>query len=77
MIVFSIIPNRRKRKEQALMMQSITTGDKILTIGGFVGTVVEYNSDTMRYYVNMAREGEGEPPIIVVIMKDAIRSKLN
>ncbi|MDR0696007.1 MAG: preprotein translocase subunit YajC [Christensenellaceae bacterium] len=76
MILFTVIPNSRRRKKQNQMMQSITTGDKVLTIGGFIGTVVEYNSDTMRYVVNIAREGDDEPPVNVVLIRDAIRNKI-
>ena len=55
------------------MMNSITVGDKIMTIGGFVGTITEINTDTDRYTVNVGTE---ENPVNVVIVKNAVRSKL-
>lgn len=73
MIVMTIIPQRKQKKKMEAMMSSITVGDKIMTIGGFVGTIIEVNEETGRYTINVGSE---EAPINVVIVKNAVRSKL-
>ncbi|MDD3947714.1 MAG: preprotein translocase subunit YajC [Clostridia bacterium] len=73
MIVMTIIPQRKQKKKMEAMMSSITVGDKIMTIGGFVGTIIELNEETGRYTLNVGSE---EEPVNVVIVKNAIRSKL-
>ncbi len=73
MIVMTVIPQRKQKKKMQDMMNSITIGDKIMTIGGFVGTVTEINTDNDRYTINVGTE---ENPVNVVIVKNAIRSKL-
>lgn len=73
MIVMTVIPQRKQKKKMQDMMNSITVGDKIMTIGGFIGTITEINTDTDRYTVNV---GTDENPVNVVIVKNAVRSKL-
>ena len=73
MIVMTIIPQRKQKKQQEEMMNSIQIGDKIMTIGGFVGTIVEYDPGTEQYVINVGTE---ENPTNVTIVKNAIRSKL-
>ncbi|MGN1042186.1 MAG: preprotein translocase subunit YajC [Christensenellales bacterium] len=73
MIVMTIVPQRKQKKKQAEMFNSIQVGDKIMTIGGFVGTILEYDATNDRYVVNVGTEQE---PTNVVIVKNAIRSKL-
>ncbi|HOB64502.1 MAG: preprotein translocase subunit YajC [Clostridiales bacterium] len=73
MIVMTVIPQRKQKKKMQEMMSSITIGDKIMTIGGFVGTIVEVNEDAGRYIINIGTE---EAPVNVTIVKNAVRSKL-
>ncbi len=73
MIVMTIIPQRKQKKKQEEMMNSIQVGDKIMTIGGFVGTIVEYDPGTDQYVINVGTE---EAPTHVTIIKNAIRSKM-
>ncbi len=73
MIVMTVIPQRKQKKKMQDMMNSITIGDKIMTIGGFVGVVTEINTDNERYTINVGTE---DAPVNVVIVKNAIRSKL-
>lgn len=73
MIVMTIIPQRKQKKKVEAMMSSITVGDKIMTIGGFVGTIIEVNEEAGRYTINVGSE---EEPVNVVIVKNAIRSKV-
>ena len=55
------------------MMNSIQVGDKIMTIGGFVGTIVEYDASNDQYVINVGSE---ENPTLVTIVKNAIRTKM-
>ena len=73
MIVMTIVPQRKQKKKMQDMMNSIQVGDKIMTIGGFIGTIVEYDAATENYTVNVGTE---ETPTLVVIVKNAIRSKM-
>ena len=41
-----IRPENKRKKEAEQMRSSMKTGDKITTIGGIVGTVVDVKSDT-------------------------------
>ena len=73
MIVMTVIPQRKQKKKMQDMMNSIAVGDKIMTIGGFIGTITEINTDTDRYTINVGTE---ENPVNVVIVKNAVRTKL-
>lgn len=73
MIVMTIIPQRKQKKKMEAMMSSLAVGDKIMTIGGFVGSIVDINTEADRYTINVGTE---ENPVEVVIIKNAIRSKL-
>ena len=73
MIVMTIIPQKKQKKKQEEMMNSIQIGDKIMTIGGFVGKITEYDPGTDQYVINV---GTDENPTNVTIVKNAIRSKM-
>ena len=73
MIVMTIVPQRKQKNKQAEMFNSIQVGDKIMTIGGFVCVIVEYDGANDQYIVNVGTE---ENPTHVVIVKNAIRSKM-
>lgn len=74
MIVMSIIPQRKQRKKQEEMMNSIQVGSKIMTIGGIIGVITEYDPATDYYTINV---GTKDNPSYMVIVKNAIRSKLD
>lgn len=46
-IAFSIFGSRRERKKRELMLGAIKKHDKVLTLGGIVGSVVEFKDDTV------------------------------
>ena len=73
MIVMTIVPQRKQKKKMAEMLGSIAVGDKIMTIGGFVGTIVSIDTENERYVINVGTE---ENPSNVTIIKNAIRSKI-
>ncbi|MDR3185797.1 MAG: preprotein translocase subunit YajC [Christensenellaceae bacterium] len=74
MIVVSIIPRRKQQKKLAAMMSSLGVGDMIMTIGGFVGTIVAVDTATDRFTINISSDVDN--PINVVVLKRAIHSKL-
>lgn len=74
MIVMTIVPQRKQKKKMAEMLSSITTGDKIMTIGGFVGVIVSVDAENDRYLINVGTE---ENPTVVTIIKNAVRTKLD
>lgn len=73
MILTSIIPQRKHKKKMQEMMSSMAVGDKIMTIGGFIGTIVEINTDNDRFTINIGSE---EAPVNVVVVRNAVRTKL-
>ena len=72
-ILIAVIPQRKQKKKMQEMMSSMAVGDKIMTIGGFIGTIVEINSDNDRLMINVGSE---EAPVNVVIVRNAVRTKL-
>ena len=73
MILMTVIPQRKQKKKMQEMMSSLSVGDKIMTIGGFVGTITEINNDNDRFTINIGTE---EEPVNVVIVRNAVRTKL-
>lgn len=43
---FMIRPQQKKAKEQKKLMSELQKGDKVVTIGGIIGKIVEYGDDT-------------------------------
>ncbi len=73
MIVMTIIPQRKQKKKMQEMMNSLAVGDKVMTIGGFIGTIEEINTDSDRFTLNIGNE---ENKVLVVLVRNAIRTKL-
>lgn len=73
MILMSVIPQRKQKKKMQDMMDSLSVGDKVMTIGGFVGTIVEINKDSDRFLINV---GTDDAPTNVTVVRNAIRSKI-
>ena len=71
MMLMTIIPQRKQKKRMQEMMSSLSVGDKIMTIGGFVGSIVEINTENDRFTVNI---GDETTPVNVVIVRNAIRT---
>lgn len=72
MILMTIIPNRKAKKQQDAMMNSLGPGAKIMTVGGFVGTIVSI--DQQYIYLNVGTE---ENPQVVCIVRSAVRQRLD
>lgn len=52
MYFFMIAPQRRKQKEHAKMMESLQSGDEIVTTGGIFGVITNVKDD--RFVVRIA-----------------------
>ena len=74
MILFTIIPQRKRKKEAQQMMESVRVGKKIRTIGGFVGEIVSLDDKNGTMELNV---GSKDAPVIVVMDKGAIGVVLN
>ncbi|HOO23279.1 MAG TPA: preprotein translocase subunit YajC [Clostridia bacterium] len=73
MIVMTIIPQRKQKKKMAEMFNSLSVGDKIMTIGGFVGVITEIDAPNDKYIINIGTE---ENPVNVTVIKNAIRTRM-
>lgn len=63
-----IRPQQRKAKQHAELVQSIGTGDRIVTIGGIHGTVETMDEDTVRIEV--------APGTVITMARAAIARRL-
>ena len=68
MIALSIIPQRKRKKQQEQMMNSLTVGTKIMTIGRMVGKIAQVNADNT-LVVNV---GTDDNPTLIVIDRQAV-----
>ena len=72
MVVTSILPQRKRQKQQQAMHDSIKVGSKIETIGGFIGTIIELRDTTMVLDV-----GDENHSTVIVMDRQAIRQNLS
>ncbi|MBN1969805.1 MAG: preprotein translocase subunit YajC [Candidatus Delongbacteria bacterium] len=61
---FMIRPQAKKAKQQREMISALKTGDKVVTIGGFHGKIVEVKDAT--FMINIGKDN------IVEINKDSV-----
>ena len=47
MIIFSFMGQRRDRKKREAMISAVKKHDKVQTVGGLIGSVVEVKTDTI------------------------------
>ncbi len=47
MIFTTMMSSRREKKKSAAMMESLKRGDKVLTLGGMIGTIHELRDDSI------------------------------
>ena len=45
---FVIVPGQKKNKQTRAMHDAVKVGDKVTTIGGMIGTVLERDGDTVK-----------------------------
>lgn len=66
--LFLIRPQRNEEKERLKMINSLKKGDKVITLGGVIGTVVRMDDSEV-----MLRTGPGT---LIKFEKNAIRKKI-
>lgn len=72
MILLTVLPNRKRRKEYQQMQNDIHVGTKIMTIGRMIGVVTKiYDDNTLELDV-----GTPGNPVIITITREAIGSNL-
>ena len=47
MVFFTILPNRKMKKEQAKFMETMKKGDEVVTNGGIVGKITKMDEKTV------------------------------
>lgn len=70
MMLFSIIPQRKRQKKAQEMMNSIKTGTKIRTIGGFVGIIKAIDNQQNVFVLDISANLDGS--MLVTIDKGAV-----
>jgi preprotein translocase subunit YajC len=63
-----IMPQRKRQKETKKMLEELQPKDKVVTIGGIIGTVLKVKGDSI--VLKIGKEAELE------VRKNAIASKL-
>lgn len=46
--VFMIRPQRQKQKQHQALIESLQAGDRVVTTGGLIGTIVKTEKDSLR-----------------------------
>jgi preprotein translocase subunit YajC len=70
-IFFVILPQRKKQKETKAMQDSLKTGDKVQTAGGFHATVVSVDADGVMIELNRGVVAKIEKSFITTIVPKA------
>ena len=70
MFAMSIIPQRKRQKKAQEMMNSITVGTTIKTIGGFVGEVKKIDNSNGTFTLDISEKNDGS--VMVVIDRSAV-----
>lgn len=68
----TILPGKKKNKKVREMHDSVVPGDKIITIGGIMGTVLERDEESLRICVD---DESGSIMRIVIYAVQSIREK--
>ncbi len=66
--LFLIRPQQKEEKERLKMIDSLKKGDKVITLGGVIGTIIKVDDSEV-----MLRTGPGT---IIKFEKNAIRKKI-
>ena len=68
MIVMSVVPQRKRQKQMAEMMNSMKVGDEIRTVGGLAGFITAID-ETGLLTINVGTE---ESPTYIKLMREGI-----
>jgi len=69
MMLLTILPQRKRQKQMREMLSSMKVGNRIKTIGGFVGRIVSMNEQDNTVVINIGTEKE---PVNVTIDRNGI-----
>jgi len=72
-VFITIIPNRKRQKQQQQMLNELKPGTRVATIGGLMGKVVTVNSDGT-VEIDIGAKG---CPVVIVITRQAIAYNLD
>ena len=64
MIEMTIIPQKKRQKQQQEMMNSIRVGTKVMTIGRLIGKITAFDATANTVTINV---GTDENPTLIVI----------
>lgn len=70
----TILPGKKKNKQVRAMHDSVAVGDRIVTIGGILGTVLERSGDELRIRVD---DETNTTMWIIIHAVQLVRSKAN
>lgn len=70
-----IRPQQKKQKTRASMLKALSKGDKVVTIGGLHGTIVEITDDIIVLLVNDATKLTFDRSAISLGVRPAVESK--
>ena len=74
MIVMTIIPQRKRKKEYQDLMSNLSVGDKVMTIGRLIGKIYAIDDDSKQVTLNV---GTDESETLIVIDKNAIATVID
>ncbi|MDE6758628.1 MAG: preprotein translocase subunit YajC [Clostridia bacterium] len=65
MFAMSIIPQKKRQKKTQEMIDSITVGTKVKTIGGFVGEVKKVDVANKTFTLDLSADGDGSTMVVI------------
>ena len=74
MIVMTIIPQKKRKKEYQDLMNNLSVGDKVMTIGRLIGKIYAIDDDSKQVTLNV---GTDESETLIVIDKNAIATVID
>lgn len=69
MMLLTILPQKKRQKQMKEMMSSLSVGNRVKTIGGFIGKIVSMNSSEDELVIDIGTEKE---PVLVRISRAGI-----
>lgn len=69
MIVMTIVPQKKRQKQMQNMMDNLTVGDKVMTIGRLIGKIVAIDTDNKQVTINV---GTDDSETLIVIDRNAV-----
>lgn len=69
MIVMTIVPQKKRQKQMQSMMDNLTIGDKVMTIGRLIGKIVAIDNENKQVTLNV---GTDDSETLIVIDRNAI-----